>query len=90
MFHQIPSERKFYNKILDRNTQAFESDELLREGQREYFQQASGALNRKFNTQDDTAEREALQGEAGTPGDLMMMQRPSDRHSSSEEELQDE
>mmetsp|Transcript_21926 Transcript_21926/g.29322 ORF Transcript_21926/g.29322 Transcript_21926/m.29322 type:complete len:126 (+) Transcript_21926:468-845(+) len=52
LFNQIQSTKKHYNKILDRNTQAFES-ELARDGKREYFQQASNALTRKFRPDDE-------------------------------------
>mmetsp|Transcript_35560 Transcript_35560/g.43574 ORF Transcript_35560/g.43574 Transcript_35560/m.43574 type:complete len:126 (-) Transcript_35560:1032-1409(-) len=52
LFNQIQSTKKHYNKILDRNTQAFES-ELARDSKREYFQQASNALTRKFRPDDE-------------------------------------
>jgi len=54
LFNSIPSTSKFYNKVLDRNTQAFESQE----GRREFFQQAENALNPKFLPDEDLKEKD--------------------------------
>ena len=54
LFNQIPSSQKSYNKILDINSQAFDSDQA-HEGkrQREYFQKADNAMTRKFEPEDE-------------------------------------
>lgn len=36
LFNQIPSSRKSYNKILDKNTQSFESS-LTQDGKKEFY-----------------------------------------------------
>lgn len=51
LFNQIPSSRKSYNKILDKNTQSFESRPTI-EGKKEFFQQSDNALTGKFRAQD--------------------------------------
>lgn len=59
LFNQIPSTKKSYNKILDKNTHGFESN-LMKDGRKEYFQNAEKAIPDRFKEVIDVVEEDEL------------------------------
>ena len=57
MFNEIPSARKSYQKILDHNSPDYEQS-MTKDGRREYFQQADGALRGKIAEDEKIAMQE--------------------------------